>query len=1707
MKFSSAIAILTFISFAYSSSAQYYRTTVLGNSPKNLNKERVNVKLDTDPSWTTIFGTTTTPKWSTIQTLPFTFVFNGSPVNSYKVSSTGVLTFSTAATSVPGLTPSALPSASIPNNSICLWGLQPTDNWSFISHKTFGNPGNRQYWVTFSFCSTGTIELSTWSMVLEEGSNNIYLVDQWNGAGGTSALSVGIQINSSLAFSDPLSPSVTVTSGYDFTMADDLYHRFAPGVRPQKDIEVINFKMPYYVSTGNKTIEGTVHNVGTDPVTTLAVTWNDGSGPVSENLNVNIAPNSTYSFTCANQWNAQASPQASLTLAVTTTADANPSNNGYVKPVTVLASLPKKYVVVEERTGTWCGWCPRGAVGMGHLEQEPEFIGIAVHSGDPMEVQNYDFLIGTYMEGGGFPGAMFDRDNESNFNGGIGTLLTEFNTRRAYAAPCEVKNLAVNVNSSANEINISGETEWFGNIHGDYRLSCIIVEDDVIATTAGWFQANAYAGGSNGTQQFPSNVNNGFNFATAPNPANPTGFGGYDHVARYLSSGDLLGDPNSLPTGEVPMGTYSYTFAPIPASVVNNMTKAQAIVMVVDKYTGDIINAKKISLNCSVLPTVSIATPSTITCAQTSIQITASNSSQGANFSYQWIASNGGNIVGGGTTLMPTVNTSGTYTLRVTNNSTGCTNTSSTSVVGNNVPPSLNTNGGTLTCTTNTVTLNTSTNASNPIFAWTGPNGFTSNLQNPLVNANGNYNVSVTNPENGCTNTASVAVNSNTALPGASATGGILTCTTTAVTINGASTAPTVGYAWTGPNGFSSTLQSPMVNSNGSYSLIVTDTQNGCTSTAATTVALNNTQPNASASSSGNLNCNTSQLQMNGSGSSSGSVYNYLWTTTNGHFVSGETTLTPIVDVAGTYNLLVTNTENGCTNIASVGVSQSPPVTLSITGQTNITCNGVSNGNAIVAGSGGNGAFTYTWSNGGNAATISNVPAGSYFVTVSDGENCTSSASVNVTQPDVLNCNASATNQTSNGVNDGTATVAPSGGTSGYAYLWSNGGVTSTITGLAPGAYTVVVTDANGCTALQSVNVNAFNCAMQSQVEGVNISCFGTSNGSATVSLTGAADPVTYVWSNNATTQTINSLAAGVYTVNVLDANNCPATLNVSITEPTPLQANASSTNETGVGTNDGTATALPTGGTGSVTYLWSNAATAQTIVGLFSSTYTVTVSDANGCTSIQSVVVSPFNCAISMQPIVTNITCAGANNGSIVLSQTGGTAPFTYLWSNGSTSSSITNLPSGTYTASLTDANNCLISSSSTVTEPAPYSNWSSTTINPECPNQATGSATVSISGGTLPYTFTWNNGSTGNTISNVIAGTYSVRVSDGNGCLIDNTVLIQSNDIIPPTVSAQNATIGLNASGLATVTATALNVQTADNCAVAGTTFSPASFTCEQKGAQVVTVTVTDQAGLTASTTVTVTVVDNTAPILTCSGRIVACANNNTVNYTSPVATDNCPLFGGTWAQTSGLSSGSVFPIGVTNNTFTFTDAGGNMSSCSFEVEISTPVNFNNVSVTNASAGQNNGAIDISIAGGNAPYSFEWKKSDQVIIGTTEDISGLSIGFYTVIVKDANGCIFSKTDIEVKLSSSANEPVWLAGIRMMPNPTTGLTKIMFAEALTGALETQMMDATGRLVWSNISENQPVITIDASDLPSGIYLVRFRTAAESGTRKLVVNR
>lgn len=831
--------------------------------------------------------------------------------------------------------------------------------------------------------------------------------------------------------------------------------------------------------------------------------------------------------------------------------------------------------------------------------------------------------------------------------------------------------------------------------------------------------------------------------------ANPTG--GTPPYSYDWSNGDT-GNPASYDTP----GQHSVTVTDI-----NGCTKATTF-----------------NINSNTTPPVAVAgPPGVLTCVQPTVTLNGTGSSTGGNIIYSWTASNGGNIVSGANTLMPVVNAAGTYTLLVTNTTNGCTASASTTVTSNITPPGATANGGTLncsvtsltitassmtpgvtyawsgpggfisnqqnptvnvpgnyvvtvtnpansctstatavvnqdvvppianasvngqlTCAVNSVQLNLTTPISNPVFSWSGPGGFTSNQQNPTVNAPGNYIGTVTNPANGCSAADTVTVVQNITPPGATASAsGALNCAVSTVQLNGGSPSQPVTYAWTGPNNFSSGQQNPSVSVPGNYTLTVTWTTNGCTSTAVATVTQNITPPTVSIATPSNLNCNNATVQLNASASSQGPNFTYQWSTPNGNIVSGATTLTPVVSAAGTYNLLITNTANGCTATGSTTVSQTPAVTASASA-THVSCNGGANGTATATGGGGAGNLTYAWSNGATTAMISNLPAGTYTVTVTDSENCTATATTTVTQPAVLLANASATGETANGANDGTATAAPTGGTSPYTYLWSNGATTASISNLAPGNYTVTVTDANNCTAVQTVTVNSFNCNLTATIASTNVTCNGLDNGTATVTVNGAADPVIYTWSNGANTPAVDSLAPGAYSVSILDGNDCPASLSVSITEPPVLSANATATAESALNANDGTATAQPSGGTSPYTYLWSNGGMTATITGLAPGSYTVTVTDANNCTASQTVIVNAFNCAITAAITTVNVTCPEASNGQATVTLEGGTLPFEYTWSNGDTTATTTNLSIGVYTVSVVDADGCFVTQTDTI-------------------------------------------------------------------------------------------------------------------------------------------------------------------------------------------------------------------------------------------------------------------------------------------------------------------------------------------------------------------------------------------------------------------------
>ncbi len=1181
------------------------------------------------------------------------------------------------------------------------------------------------------------------------------------------------------------------------------------------------------------------------------------------------------------------------------------------------------------------------------------------------------------------------------------------------------------------------------------------------------------------------------------------------------------------------------------------------------------------------LPAAEAGPVGTLTCSNPSTTLQGTGSS-GTNFSYLWTTNSGGNIVSGGNSLTPSVNGVGNYILKVTNLDNGCAKFDTTSVAGNTTPPTVSVAAATLTCANPAAPLNTTTNASNPTFAWSGPNGFTSTVQNPSVSSTGNYTVVVTDQTTGCTQTQSATASANTNPPGASAIGGTVTCATTSVNLNGNSPVSNVSYAWTGPNNFTSNLQNPVSGTAGTYNLVVTWADNGCTSSTAATVFSNTNPPTAAIATPSNLNCNTNSVQMNGANSSQGANFSYLWTTSNGNIVSGENTLTPIVNSAGTYVLQVTNADNGCTANSNSTVVQTPAVTAAVGTQTNVSCNGNANGSATAIAGGGNGTYSFSWSNGQNGANLTNVLAGNYVVAITDGENCTATSSVTISQPAVLNCNASATAQTANGQNDGTATANPNGGTANYSYIWSNGQTTQTISGLAPGSFTVSVSDANGCVDIQTVTVNSVNCALVANVSSTNVSCFGLENGSATANLAGAASPVTYNWSNGGTTANISNLAAGNYSVQILDGNGCPAELSVNISQPAQLQANAIATPETAPGANNGTASATPTGGTGNYTYSWSNGATTSSISNLAPGSYSVEILDGNGCGFTQTVIVASASCAMSAAVSAVNVSCAGNTNGQATVSLTGGNAPFIYNWSNGQTAATATNLAPGNYSVSVSDAVGCEAVQTTSIAEPLPIAFDLLAHSHVVCPTDANGMATVAANGGTGNFSYLWSNGQTGATVNNLTVGVHSVLATDENGCTHEMWVNIMAVDEVAPVISLQNATVGISQSGTATVTLADLQAVLTDNCAVSASEITPNQFTCAQIGQQTVTVTVWDAAGNSSSASANVNIVDNLAPQVSCPADIQKCYSEATVNYAAPTAEDNC-TGQGQWNLVEGLASGSTFPVGKTVNIYTYTDAAGNVGQCQFQVEIVSQtavsavisggcfqtcegfVSLENVtggispyfvewsngqtgmnatgvcadgitvsildgagcrtaqtlnlnipsalamavnSIQNATNGQSNGSVKVTVSGGATPYLYVWTDALGNFVSNQEDLENVPAGTYNLAVTDANGCNIKNVEgIIIENVVNTNEPNWAKGMKIVPNPTQGFVQIRFSEMPKSDVELMVLDATGRNLMNLISTGEQIIELDLTGLPDAIYTVRLRSAGEVSMRKLVLNR
>ncbi|MBK5285973.1 MAG: T9SS type A sorting domain-containing protein [Bacteroidia bacterium] len=646
-----------------------------------------------------------------------------------------------------------------------------------------------------------------------------------------------------------------------------------------------------------------------------------------------------------------------------------------------------------------------------------------------------------------------------------------------------------------------------------------------------------------------------------------------------------------------------------------------------------------------------------------------------------------------------------------------------------------------------------------------------SNTSQTILNLSpSTYTVTVTDAI-GCTGTASVIITQPAALsvtPSNSNATCFEICNGTVSSFGTGGTSPYT-YLWNGGLGSGNNHINVCA---GTFTVTISDF-NGCTTTASTTV----TEPAA-------ISINTFQVNSNcGASDGSASVsagngvppYSYLWSnsqTTNA--ISGLS--------AGTYTVTVTDA-NMCSQSAAVLINDNGAPAAVISNQVNVSCYGGSDGEATINVTGGFPPITYLWSNGDTDSIASGLSGLTYSVIVTDSHGCITGTSVTITEPAILSAIPSSTNITCNNLNNGTATVTPSGGVSPYTYQWSNSSSAQTISNLSPASYTVTVTDDNGCTLTSSVTVTE-PLVLLASLNSVNVTCNGMNNGTATAIPSGGTSPYTYQWSNSNSTQTISNLSPASYTVTVTDVNGCTSSLSLTITEPAVLSASFASTDVTCNGMNNGTATVIPSGGTSPYTYQWSNSNSTQTISNLSPASYTVTVTDVNGCTSSLSLTITE-PALLSASFASTDVSCNGMNNGTATVIPSGGTSPFAYQWSNSSSTQTISNLSPASYTVTVTDYNGCTLIASVTITQPAvlTVNPTASTTI---CIGQSI-VLTANASGGTLFYSYQWSTGASasGILVSPVTTTAYSVTVTDAHNCTVaSQTIVISVNP--PLSVSA---------------------------------------------------------------------------------------------------------------------------------------------------------------------------------------------------------------------------------------------------------------------------------------------------------------------------------
>ncbi len=994
-----------------------------------------------------------------------------------------------------------------------------------------------------------------------------------------------------------------------------------------------------------------------------------------------------------------------------------------------------------------------------------------------------------------------------------------------------------------------------------------------------------------------------------------------------------------------------------------------------------------------------MASGGTITCTQSSASISGSSNTPGSTL--QW------NGPGGFTSNLPTVvvNTVGDYVLTATAPN-GCTATTTAMVLPDANLPNASASGGTLDCNTNMVILDGGTTSSGVTLAWTGPNSFSSTQEDPTVTADGVYVLTITNTINGCTAQASATVALDVIEPGATAQGDTLTCAAPNLDLAGNSPVTNVSWAWTGPASFNSIEQNPNTTVPGAYILTVTDLDNGCTSSATTSVEVDQVAPVAS-SNTGTLTCALDSLSLNGIANMPS---NFAWNNASGFVFSGPN---PMVTTPGDYTLIATAQGNGCVDSVVVTVLQDiVPPGGTTTGNT-IDCN---NPQVMISAQSPAGV-TYEWSGPGiTNGAIQNplVNAGGlYTVTVTGANGCTSTAEATValdTDPPVIIATANdfvTCLMPSVNIQTNITAVSPVVST-----IWSGPNSYSSTDEdalvLVGGLYTMVATLQNGCTSEIQVTVQEDTAIPDVSAVGGTLTCADT-----TISLNGGSLTLgtLFSWSGpnsfSSTDEDPMISVDGIYTVQVTSQNGCTASTQATVALDVTLPG-AQTASSNNLDCDDLSATLTGSSTTGNVLYAWTgpnnfSAATATTSVDL-PGTYEVAVTGLNGCISTSSVIVTQDIIDPNADALGGTVDCI---SGQLNLTGISSTAGTTFSWIGPNNFNSSLQNPSvsnpGLYVLTVTGPNGCTALANATVAE---------NTDSPVVTIGGTGTLTCDVLDLTLVSTiatagasgvWTGPNSFSASTpdITVSIPGDYVFTVTALNGCISAPSLTIIQDTVTPQMLTATG--------GLLNCTFTSIDLASSSISEVSYSWDGPGGFTSALQNPSVsnpgsYTVTFTGLANGCTATAVASVTQDPAVPEIAVVADSLTCATTS-VTLDATTMTPNVTFL---WSGPNNFSSTVEDPQTGVPGSYTVVATAPNGCSATYNWIVTQNINLPNVTATgvNLTCTLPSGQINSNSTTPGVTYAWSGPGGFSASLPSP---SVTIAGQYTVVVTAPNGCTSS--------------------------------------------------------------------------------------------------